>query len=494
MANLKGSKTEDNLKAAFAGESQANRRYLYFAQKADVEGYNDVAAVFRSTAEGETGHAHGHLEFLEESGDPATGLPIGPTGSQPQGRDRRRDARIHRHVSGHGAHARARKASTRSPTGSRPWPRPRRATPAASRRPSTRWPERLRGLDKGDPPGSPFSSCDILQRNDSRPCAKAASKPRPASPRLAEPVVLGRGALEKEMERVFDICHGCRRCFNLCDSFPRLFDLIDNGPTGEVDGVKQGGLRPGRGGLHALRHVLHDQVPLRAAARMDARFPASDAASSRGRRRARTASASSRASSPTPTATAGSAPSPRGLANWATDERNKLTRPLIGERSPASITAPRLPKYAGETFEIRAAREARRGQPGRARLRQAQGRALRHLLRELQQHRYRRAARAVLARNGVETEVVHPACCGMPKLELGDLEAVAAAARQVRAALLPWVDKGYDVIALTPSCALMLKFEWPLILPKDPAVERLSQATFDGRPPRLGLSASCAIQ
>ncbi|MDE2561930.1 MAG: rubrerythrin family protein [Sphingomonadales bacterium] len=76
---LKGSKTEDNLKAAFAGESQANRRYLYFAQKADIEGYNDVAAVFRSTAEGETGHAHGHLEYLEECGDPATGEPIGAT-------------------------------------------------------------------------------------------------------------------------------------------------------------------------------------------------------------------------------------------------------------------------------------------------------------------------------------------------------------------------------------------------------------------------------
>ena len=77
--SLKGSKTEGNLKAAFAGESQANRRYLYFAQKADVDGYNDVAAVFRSTAEGETGHAHGHLEYLESVGDPATGLPFGST-------------------------------------------------------------------------------------------------------------------------------------------------------------------------------------------------------------------------------------------------------------------------------------------------------------------------------------------------------------------------------------------------------------------------------
>ena len=78
MPALKNTKTWENLKEAFAGESQANRRYLYFAQKADVEGYNDVSSVFRSTAEGETGHAHGHLEFLElHSGDPATGLPIG---------------------------------------------------------------------------------------------------------------------------------------------------------------------------------------------------------------------------------------------------------------------------------------------------------------------------------------------------------------------------------------------------------------------------------
>ena len=74
---LAGTKTHENLKAAFAGESQANRRYLYFAAKADVEGQNDVAVVFRSTAEGETGHAHGHLEYLESVGDPATGLPIG---------------------------------------------------------------------------------------------------------------------------------------------------------------------------------------------------------------------------------------------------------------------------------------------------------------------------------------------------------------------------------------------------------------------------------
>jgi len=79
MADINGSKTHDNLKEAFAGESQANRRYLWFAQKADVEGYPDAAALFRSVAEGETGHAHGHLDYLKRVGDPATGEPIGDT-------------------------------------------------------------------------------------------------------------------------------------------------------------------------------------------------------------------------------------------------------------------------------------------------------------------------------------------------------------------------------------------------------------------------------
>lgn len=79
MAKLKGTKTHENLKAAFAGESQANRRYLYFAKVADVEGYPQIASNFRETAEGETGHAHGHLDYLKEVGDPATGEPLGDT-------------------------------------------------------------------------------------------------------------------------------------------------------------------------------------------------------------------------------------------------------------------------------------------------------------------------------------------------------------------------------------------------------------------------------
>ena len=79
MPQLKGSKTHENLKAAFAGESQANRRYLYFARRADIEGYPEVGGLFRDTSEAETGHAFGHLDFLKEVGDPCTGVAIGDT-------------------------------------------------------------------------------------------------------------------------------------------------------------------------------------------------------------------------------------------------------------------------------------------------------------------------------------------------------------------------------------------------------------------------------
>ena len=137
LNSLKGSKTEQNLKDAFAGESQANRRYLYFANKADIEGQNDVAALFRSTAEGETGHAHGHLEFLEAVGDPATGLPIG---SSRQNLKAAVAGETHEYTDMYPGMAKrpAKRASTRSPTGSRRWPRPSVRTPIATRRRWTR--------------------------------------------------------------------------------------------------------------------------------------------------------------------------------------------------------------------------------------------------------------------------------------------------------------------------------------------------------------------
>jgi glycerol-3-phosphate dehydrogenase subunit C len=164
--------------------------------------------------------------------------------------------------------------------------------------------------------------------------------------------------------------------------------------------------------------------------------------------------------------------------NWATDERNKPVRRSL-ERLGGIHHGARLPKQASETFEQRARREGVTLNDAAPAFGQRKAVLYATCFVNFHSTEIGAAARAVLAKNGVETEVLHPACCGMPKLELGDVEAVADAAKKVSAELLPWVDKGYDIVALTPSCALMLKFEWPLICPRDPAIERLAQATFD---------------
>ena len=284
-------------------------------------------------------------------------------------------------------------------------------------------------------------------------------------------------ALEKEMERIFDICHGCRRCFNLCDSFPRLFDLIDNGPTGELDGVDKADYAkveeactlcdmcfmtkcpyvPPHAWAVDFPHLMlrHRAVQAR---KKGIDFVESQLADTDRMGRLGTFAA--------------------GLINWATDERNKPVRRSL-ERLGGIHHGARLPKQASETFEQRARRESATLNEAAPAFGQRKAVLYATCFVNFHSTEIGAAARAVLAKNGVETEVLHPACCGMPKLELGDVEAVADAAKKVSAELLPWVDKGYDIVALTPSCALMLKFEWPLICPRDPAIERLAQATFD---------------
>jgi glycerol-3-phosphate dehydrogenase subunit C len=284
-------------------------------------------------------------------------------------------------------------------------------------------------------------------------------------------------ALEREMERVFEICHGCRRCFNLCDSFPRLFDLIDNGATGELDGVPKesyAGVEeactlcdmcfmtkcpyvPPHAWAVDFPHLMlrHRAVQAR---KHGIAFVQSQLADTDRAGRLGTFAAS--------------------LINWATDERNQPMRRTL-EKATGLHHGARLPRQAGETFELRAKREGVELNEAAPAFGKRKAVLYATCFVNFHSTDIGAATRAVLAKNGVETEVVHPACCGMPKLELGDLESVAEAARTVSAALLPWVDKGYDVVALTPSCALMLKFEWPLILSRDPAIERLAQATFD---------------
>jgi glycerol-3-phosphate dehydrogenase subunit C len=165
------------------------------------------------------------------------------------------------------------------------------------------------------------------------------------------------------------------------------------------------------------------------------------------------------------------------LANWAVERGNKLTRPLMEKVAHIHRDAA-LPGFHSKTFMRQAKSEPvaiNREAPAFGR------KAVLYATCFVNYHNpgIGMATRAVLARNGVESEVVYPRCCGMPQFEQGDLAKVAESARAVAGTLLPWIEKGYDVVALVPSCALMLKFEWPLVLPGDAAIKKLSEATFD---------------
>lgn len=291
-----------------------------------------------------------------------------------------------------------------------------------------------------------------------------------------DPDFSDRAKTEAEMRRIFDICHTCRRCFNLCDAFPRLFDLIDNSESGELDTVSPADYQKVADACtlcdmcfmtkcpYVPPHEFNVDFPhvmlrYRAVELGEGRIPLQQRELVKTDRNGRLAGLV--------------AP----LANWASERKNKLTRPLLEKVAGIDRNAA-LPKYHGRTFVMR----SKRALPQIDRAAPAYGRKA--LLYATCFVNYNNpsigeATRAVLALNGVETEVLYPRCCGMPQLEQGDLARVAASAGRVAAALGPWIDKGYDIIALVPSCALMLKFEWPLIVPNDAAVEKLSKSTFD---------------
>ncbi len=285
-----------------------------------------------------------------------------------------------------------------------------------------------------------------------------------------------RDKLMAEMERVFDICHGCRRCFNLCDSFPRLFDLIDESDSGELDSVDKADYKAVVDACTLCDMCFMVSCPYVPPHEFNIDFPhlmlryrSAELAAGKTNRAVAELTRTDRNGK----MAAFAAP----LANWASGCKNKLTRELLADTLGVHPEAA-LPRYEGQTFQQQAMAEpltVNREAP-------AFGRKV--VLYATCFVNYNnaaigQAARRVLAHNGVETTVVYPACCGMPQLEQGDIEGVADSARQVAAELGRWIDEGYQVVALIPSCALMLKFEWPLLLPDDASIKRLSEATFD---------------
>ncbi|HEX7007337.1 MAG TPA: heterodisulfide reductase-related iron-sulfur binding cluster [Alphaproteobacteria bacterium] len=282
--------------------------------------------------------------------------------------------------------------------------------------------------------------------------------------------------LDAELRRVFDICHGCRRCFNLCDSFPRLFDLIDESKTGELDSVESKDFKRVVDACTLCDMCFMTKCPYVPPHEFNVDFPhlmlryrAAEHRKGKVPFTVRQLTATDRNGK--------IASRVAGLANWASDRRNRLTRSILESLADVHRDAA-LPRYHARTLVER----AKAAPPPVNEAAPAHGRKA--VLYATCFSNYNNpsiglATRAVLAKNGVETEVVYPRCCGMPQLERGNLEGIAQSAAATARDLKPWIDKGYDVVALVPSCALMLKFEWPLILPDNDDVKRLSEATFD---------------
>ncbi len=269
--------------------------------------------------------------------------------------------------------------------------------------------------------------------------------------------------IEAEMHRVFDICHGCRRCFNLCDSFPRLFDLVDNSPTEELDSVPAAAYKDVVDACTLCDMCYMTKCPYVPPHEFNLDFPhlmlryrAAELKAGKVSRIDQELVKTDR------NGQIGAAVAP--LANWATDTGNGLTRPLL-EKTAGIDREAALPKYTGRTFTMRAKRDTPEINKFAPAFR-AQGGALRHLLRQLPQPADRhRGARRAGAQRRRDRGASTPPAAACRSSRTATSQQVAKNARKVAAELTPWIEKGYDVIALVPSCALMLKFEWPLILP-----------------------------
>ncbi|MBM3531642.1 MAG: glycerol-3-phosphate dehydrogenase [Alphaproteobacteria bacterium] len=291
-----------------------------------------------------------------------------------------------------------------------------------------------------------------------------------------DPDFYDEAALEKEMRRVFDICHGCRRCFNLCDSFPRLFDLVDAAGDAEVHGIDSRDFGKVVDACTLCDLCFMTKCPYVPPHEWDLDFPHLML-----RHRAIEARKGGRPFREGQLGRTDRNGKLAGLmapaANWATDRGNRPMRSLMEKVAGVHRDAD-LPKFHSKTF-VRRAKEAPAAVSASAPARGRKAVLYATCFVNYNNPAIGEATLGVLARNGVECEVAYPECCGMPQLEQGDLPRVAKKAKNVAAALLPYVEQGYDVVALVPSCALMLKFEWPLLLPDDPDVKKLSQAIFD---------------
>ena len=282
--------------------------------------------------------------------------------------------------------------------------------------------------------------------------------------------------LDEEMRRVFDICHGCRRCFNLCDSFPKLFDMIDASENEDVESLSSNQFVPVVDACTLCDMCFMTKCPYVPPHEFNLDFP-------HLMLRYRTLQKKANKLLKIPAQLAKIDRNAKigvmfsKLINWVSNIKNKFSRKML-ELLFGIDSRVKLPKYNSETFTNYFKKNNKNIE-------------IKNLNKDRKVVIYSTcfvnfnkkntgiAALKVLKKNGIEVQETYPGCCGMPFLEQADLPKVVNQAKEVSKALLGWVDKGYEVITLTASCGLMLKFEWPLLLPENGDIKRLSKHVKD---------------
>jgi glycerol-3-phosphate dehydrogenase subunit C len=297
-------------------------------------------------------------------------------------------------------------------------------------------------------------------------------------------------ALDAELRRVFDICHGCRRCFNLCDSFPILFDAVDESASEEVEDLSRGQLKAVVDACTLCDMCFMTKCPYVPPHSFDLDFPH---LMLRHRavenRKGETPLVDRELAKMTRNGKLGTVLA--GAANWATAEGNSLTRPLIQAVTGIDARAHVPPFMDTSLVNQSAARIPPPNPDGPAFGRKVAIYAGCHD--NFNDDTPGQAAIKVLAHQGVQVRVEYPDCCGMPKFENGDLPAVASAARRISAHFVSLIAAGWDVVPLTTSCALMLKSEWPLIEPDCADVALLAKHSFDVAEYIVRLARDCGL-
>ena len=283
--------------------------------------------------------------------------------------------------------------------------------------------------------------------------------------------------LDEEMRRVFDICHGCRRCFNLCDSFPRLFDLIDSSPDEDVEHLHSNMFKPVVEACTLCDMCFMTKCPYVPPHPFMLDFPHLMLRHRFVEAKAgQTEFVQQQLAEMDRNGTMARPVAP--IVNWASDRSNKPVRAVMESITGIDRNAT-LPKFHARTFVSADRRDPiapNEAGPARGKRKAA---LYATCFVNYNKPATGRAARAVLNHLGVETKVAYPGCCGMPFLEQAELDRVEKNAAKVSRELVKLIDQGYDIVALTASCGLMLKFEWALICPGNPDVKKVAEHTWD---------------